>query len=100
MPWKVNPLRLFMKPQTAKSKKETIIWLKDLVSREKANIVKNPNNNVERIVKAFDRMIGNMTRNMSREEAATLLAQRDEIKETLQSAYTDHYKEYFEKGAR
>lgn len=98
MPWKINPLRLFMKSQTTQSKKETVIWLKDLVEREKKNIVQNPNNNVGRIVKAFDRIIGNMTRNMSPDEAAALFAQRDEINDTLQSAYTDHYKEYFEKG--
>lgn len=98
MPWKINPLRLFMKPQSAQSKKETVIWLKDLVEREKESIVKNPSNHVGRIVKAFDRIIGNMTRNMSREDAAALLKQRDEINETLQSAHTDYYKEYFEKG--
>jgi len=98
MPWKIHPLRLFMKPQSAESKKETVSHLLELVESEKENIVKNPNNNVDRIVKAFDRIIGNMTHNMSEDEKSALLKQCDEINDTLKSAYTDHYKKYFEKG--
>lgn len=71
-PWRVHPLRLFMKPQAGQGKVSDTANLVALVKEHKANIVGDSANNVARITAAFERMSGKMVLNTTATEAAAI----------------------------
>ncbi len=90
MPWRVHPIRLFMRPQTAAAKLETVRNLTTLVNREKKAIVGGSQYNVKHIVENLNRIRDRMVRHTQPNEAWQIRLHFNTATNALQEARQAH----------